>query len=281
MIGSRGTWEEPLRALRGVASVVGVEVGVGFKGRREEPWEGEGVAWAWPVMWVCSLEVDWFPGAVGGATGGAEGVCGRGFGGGRGRRRVAGGWRGWAWLSWAGPGATTLSAVLLQAPAAWASPPAPRLSLPLRPRTWRTRAWTPLRTRRLAPRPSPGSPAPAPRRAPLAAGRRPPRPGPRDPRRRPRTRRSPSRASGGWRPGLEVSLAARPARAPRSRILGPGEVGRDDGAWSRSTAGSLFALDTPSPASIPGDPEGPPPPPGVTPEQHRVWPPKIRGKNEG
>lgn len=36
--------------------------GIGFKGRREEPWEGEGVAWAWPLLWVCSLEVIDFEG---------------------------------------------------------------------------------------------------------------------------------------------------------------------------------------------------------------------------
>lgn len=59
---------------------------------------------------------------------------------------------------------------LPQALAASASPPAPRLSPPRLPRTWRTPDWTHHPTRRRVPPRIPGSHAPAPHRAHLLVG---------------------------------------------------------------------------------------------------------------
>lgn len=75
------------------------------------------------------------------------------------------------------PWSQPLTTKILQALAAWASPPAPPLSPPRRPKTWRIPAWTLRPTRHLAPPQIPGSPAQAPRRARPAVGRHPQRPG--------------------------------------------------------------------------------------------------------
>eukprot|EP00069_Balaena_mysticetus_P019863 bmy_02604T0 len=72
--------------------------------------------------------------------------------------------------------ATAGSLILPPGPGALAvlaSPPAPRLSLPRRPRTWRTPAWTHRPTRHPAPPRIPGFPARAPHRAHLPVGCRP------------------------------------------------------------------------------------------------------------
>lgn len=177
-------------------------------------WAGPQREWAGPPRrrGLCSSVGD--RGWTGGASAEKEGARGRGLRGGRGfsgrgpqeegRGLHVGGV--WSWHP----------RPPLQAPAASASPPAPHLSPPRRPRMWRTPAWTRHPTWRLAPPRIPGSPARAPHRAHLAIGRRPPSRGGHGPCQR-RTRHSPSphpRVPGGWRLWLEeVSPGVRVIRA--------------------------------------------------------------------